>query len=61
MRLAVLSSADSWYVRDLQRAAGSQHLIQPLPFCRMNFLLVPLTNRRVNVLTVPVRLLASYI
>ena len=35
MRVAVLSSADSWYVRDLQRAAGDDHQVQPLPFSRI--------------------------
>ena len=32
MRVAVLSSADSWYVRDLQRAGGHRHRIEPVPF-----------------------------
>lgn len=35
MRIAVLSSANSWYVRDLQRAAGDQHTIEPLAFSQI--------------------------
>lgn len=35
MRLAVLASPDSWYLRDLQRAAGTRHEIVPLPFSRL--------------------------
>ena len=32
MKLAVLASPDSWYSRDLQRAAGNRHQITILPF-----------------------------
>jgi len=32
MHFAVLGSADSWYFRDLERAAVNQHHLQPLPF-----------------------------
>jgi ribosomal protein S6--L-glutamate ligase len=32
MRLAVLAAADSWYARDLKRAAGGDHEIVTLPF-----------------------------
>lgn len=35
MRIAVLSSSDSWYVRDLQRAAYGVHVVEPLPFSRI--------------------------
>lgn len=35
MRLAVLSSPDSWYFQDLRRAAGTTHEIQAIPFSRM--------------------------
>ena len=35
MRLAVLSSPESWYVRDLQRAANDKHVVEPLPFTRI--------------------------
>lgn len=35
MRLAVLSSANSWYARDLQRAAGDRHVVVPLPFTQI--------------------------
>lgn len=35
MRLAVLSAPDSWYVRDLTRAAGELHSIHALPFSRI--------------------------
>lgn len=38
MRLAVLSSAESWYVRDLQRAASELYdvSVQPFPFTRIH-------------------------
>ena len=36
MKLAVLSSPDSWYVRDLQRAAGPHHEVTAVPFTRLN-------------------------
>jgi len=32
MRIAVLAKQDSWYVRDLQRAAEADHIVSPLPF-----------------------------
>lgn len=32
MRIAVLASPDSWYVKDLTRAAGGQHELLPLTF-----------------------------
>lgn len=41
MRLAVLSSANSWYAQDLQRAAGNAHTVEPLPFTRIHASLEP--------------------
>lgn len=35
MRFAVLASPDSWYLRDLQRAAGDRHEVTPLAFDRI--------------------------
>jgi len=35
MRIAFLGSADSWYLRDLQRAAGTRHELVALPFSRL--------------------------
>jgi RimK family alpha-L-glutamate ligase len=35
MRLAVLSSPESWYFADLKRAAGDRHDVQCLPFSRL--------------------------
>jgi ribosomal protein S6--L-glutamate ligase len=35
MRLAVLAAADSWYLNDLQRAAGSRHEVIGVAFDRM--------------------------
>lgn len=32
MRLAVLASPESWYLRDLKRAAGERHTLEVLPF-----------------------------
>jgi tetrahydromethanopterin:alpha-L-glutamate ligase len=32
MRFAVLAAPDSWYLRDLTRAAGDRHEIVPVPF-----------------------------
>lgn len=32
MRFAVFAATDSWYLRDLVRAAGTRHEITPLPF-----------------------------
>ena len=32
MQFAILGSADSWYFKDLERAAGDQHQLLPLPF-----------------------------
>lgn len=36
MRVAVLGSPQSWYVKDLQRAAQTRHQIVPLPFSRIH-------------------------
>ncbi|MEX2176643.1 MAG: RimK family alpha-L-glutamate ligase [Pirellulaceae bacterium] len=35
MRFAVLAAPDSWYLRDLTRAAGSQHELVQIPFSEM--------------------------
>lgn len=35
MRIAVLGAPDSWYLRDLARAAGSHHEIMSVPFDRL--------------------------
>jgi ribosomal protein S6--L-glutamate ligase len=35
MRIAVLSSAESWYFRDLCRAAGGRHTLEPLAFSQL--------------------------
>src|SRR3569833_1984182 len=35
MRLAVIGSADSWYLRDLERAAAGRHEAVPVPFSRL--------------------------
>src|SRR5690606_29492491 len=35
MRIAVLGSAESWYLRDLRRAAGSRDEILAVPFGRI--------------------------
>jgi ribosomal protein S6--L-glutamate ligase len=35
MRLAVLAAADSWYLQDLQRAAGQQHEVVGLSFSQL--------------------------
>ena len=35
MRLAVLAAADSWYLKDLQRAAGNQHEVVGLSFSEL--------------------------
>jgi len=35
MRFAVLCSPESWYLRDLQRAASSRHEIIPVPFSKI--------------------------
>jgi RimK family alpha-L-glutamate ligase len=35
MRIAVLASPDSWYFRDLVRAAGTRMSLTPLPFSQM--------------------------
>ena len=40
MKLAVLASPDSWYARDLQRAAGSKHQIVILPFSEIQSQLI---------------------
>jgi ribosomal protein S6--L-glutamate ligase len=36
MRLGVLGAAESWYLRDLQRAAGPQHEVASLAFTRLS-------------------------
>src|SRR4051794_27065665 len=36
MRIAVLASPESWYARDLARAAGSDHEIVTLPFSQIS-------------------------
>jgi len=36
MRLAVLTSPESWYLRDLRRAAGTRHEVVALPFSRLS-------------------------
>ena len=35
MRVGVLTAAESWYFRDLQRAAGPDDQLTPLPFSRL--------------------------
>jgi RimK family alpha-L-glutamate ligase len=35
MRIGVLGAADSWYLHDLQRAAGARHEVMPVAFTRM--------------------------
>lgn len=35
MRIAILCSPDSWYFRDLARAAGSRHSLVPLAFTQL--------------------------
>ena len=35
MRIAVLCSPESWYLRDLQRAAGNDYAIVPAPFTEL--------------------------
>ena len=35
MRIALLGSPDSWYARDLARAAGDRHTLTSLPFSRI--------------------------
>jgi len=36
MRFAVLASPDSWYLRDLRRAAGERHQVEVLPFSQIS-------------------------
>ena len=36
MRCAVLASADSWYLRDLRRAAGDRHVVDCVAFDRIS-------------------------
>ncbi|QDU98359.1 ATP-grasp domain-containing protein [Lignipirellula cremea] len=36
MHIAVLAAPESWYVRDLQRAAGDRHRVEPLPFSQLS-------------------------
>ena len=40
MHLAVLALPDSWYFRDLHRAAGSDHRISPVTFSQLRSHLV---------------------
>lgn len=40
MHIAVLSTADSWYYRDLQRAAGDRHELTPVSYKRISARLV---------------------
>jgi RimK family alpha-L-glutamate ligase len=35
MHIAVLATADSWYFRDLQRAAANRHLLTPVSYKRL--------------------------
>ena len=35
MHIAVLAAADSWYYRDLLRAAGDQHVLTPISYRRL--------------------------
>jgi RimK family alpha-L-glutamate ligase len=35
MHIAVLAAADSWYLRDLQRAAGDRHALSPLSYKKL--------------------------
>ncbi len=35
MKLAVLGSLESWYLKDLQRAAGDRHLVTPVTFSQL--------------------------
>lgn len=35
MRIAVLAAADSWYFRDLSRAAGDRHVLTPISYKRL--------------------------
>jgi RimK family alpha-L-glutamate ligase len=48
MKVAVLASPDSWYARDLQRAAGSKHQITVLPFSEIHSRLI---NGQIHVLS----------
>jgi RimK family alpha-L-glutamate ligase len=41
MRIAVLTSPESWYFRDLQRAAAGRHELAPIPFSRIASSLSP--------------------
>ncbi len=46
MRLAVLASPDSWYLNDLQRAAGSRHEVVCVAFERLTARLEPAGQQR---------------
>src|SRR5690349_8148892 len=39
MRFAVLASQDSWYLRDLVRAAAGRHELLPVAFCDLTSML----------------------
>ncbi len=49
MQVAVLSTPNSWYVRDLQRAAGTRHTLIRCAFERMGAALGAVAAPRVNV------------
>lgn len=45
MRVAVLASIESWYLRDLTRAAQGRHTIIPVTFCDLSSLLIEAETR----------------
>ena len=46
MRFAVLAAPDSWYLRDLLRAAGSKHELVAIPFSEMSAAIMPSSGLR---------------
>lgn len=46
MRFAVLAAPDSWYLKDLLRAAGSQHELMAIPFSEMSAAITPASGLR---------------
>jgi RimK family alpha-L-glutamate ligase len=46
MKFAVLASPDSWYARDLARAAGTEHEIVTLPFSEISAAVLPTPDPR---------------
>ena len=48
MQIAFLGSADSWYFKDLLRAAASRHALQAVPFSRLSASLVESKECRVT-------------